>query len=367
MAQNYEFSIPAHPSIYQAQDRDLKIYLAEPDAGVNAETGLLLLLAGFEGMAKAKVYQKMRRQFADEYNLVTIQCDYFGHEFMGKLTHYEPEDIAKLRQIYTPEDLQALRQADDFVAKLIELAPKYQGYMPKLIGKFPNENPTNFNDMGIMQALDNVSAVLAVMRILEDNQLIFNSNKIMIYGHSHGAYLGYLCNALAPHLFSHLIDNSAWTFPQYLKPMHIVGTFGEDTTLHAVCESAYFATTQHCDREFLSLPYLYRQFENQCQIIGYYGVDDELQPLQDKLAFAQQVAHMDLRVVDASMLGEVFATTKHGLDADFLKMFALVMPEISPRVSAPPPQEIVTYTTSSARYVLDYRRGLPTLTMRRMI
>ena len=75
-----------------------------------------------------------------------------------------------------------------------------------------DEDLTNFNDMGIMQALDNISAIVTVIEIIKDNGYKFDESKIIIYGHSHGAYLGYLCNAFAPNLFSMIIDNSAWLF-----------------------------------------------------------------------------------------------------------------------------------------------------------
>ncbi|EYE88823.1 hypothetical protein Q428_05960 [Fervidicella metallireducens AeB] len=75
----------------------------------------------------------------------------------------------------------------------------------------------DFNDMGIMQALDNIVATLRVMNIIYENNCEFNSKKVIIYGQSHGAYLAYLCNAFAPTLFSLIIDNSAWIYPVYLK------------------------------------------------------------------------------------------------------------------------------------------------------
>ncbi|MGF9699809.1 hypothetical protein [Paenibacillus sp. MABNR03] len=90
----------------------------------------------------------MRSVFADEYNLVSIQCDYFGLEFM----QHSP----------LPESLY------------------------------------NFNDMGIMQALDNLTAIGIVEQILKDNNLNFNAGKVIAYGHSHGAYLAYLLNVLSP-------------------------------------------------------------------------------------------------------------------------------------------------------------------------
>ncbi len=55
------------------------------------------------------------------------------------------------------------------------------------------------------------------MEIIKYNELVINQNKIIVYDHTHGAYLAYLCYFFAPNLFSLMIDNSAWLFPVYLK------------------------------------------------------------------------------------------------------------------------------------------------------
>lgn len=82
MAKSYGYEMFGHPSIYSSNSRKLKVYFSEPDAGVNEDTGILLLIAGFGGNANSKVYNKMRAVFADKFNLITVQCNYFGWEFM---------------------------------------------------------------------------------------------------------------------------------------------------------------------------------------------------------------------------------------------------------------------------------------------
>lgn len=78
-----------------------------------------------------------------------------------------------------------------------------------------NEDKSNFNDMGPIQAIDNLTAIKIVMDILEENNLKYNKNKVVVYGHSHGAYISYLCNAFSPNLISTIIDNSAYLYPAY--------------------------------------------------------------------------------------------------------------------------------------------------------
>ncbi|NRT91416.1 hypothetical protein [Clostridium beijerinckii] len=89
MSEQFEFNCNGHNSIYTKDylennynERNFKVYFSTPDNGVNCETGLLLLIAGFDANSQSNIYKKMRQNFSDLYNLVTIQCDYFGSEFM---------------------------------------------------------------------------------------------------------------------------------------------------------------------------------------------------------------------------------------------------------------------------------------------
>ncbi|MEG2337704.1 MAG: DUF2920 family protein, partial [Clostridium sp.] len=115
MAKSYEVEIDAHSSIYKKDylennytERKLKVYFSTPDHEVNEQTGILLLIPGFGANANSNVYKKMRKEFADKYNLVTIQCDYFGWEFMQsdysnlmlETEEYDTDDI-RIRNEYS--------------------------------------------------------------------------------------------------------------------------------------------------------------------------------------------------------------------------------------------------------------------------
>lgn len=357
MAKAYEFEINAHPSIYLPQERQLKIYFSKPEQGINNDTGILLLIAGFGGHANSNVYKKMRNEFADNYNLITLQCDYFGWEFMQmpNSIYLRQEDI---QQNLSAEEQKYLATAGDIMDKFTVLLKKKKFFPP--FYEYLDETYSNFNDMGIMQAIDNVSAVIAVLAILEDNQYFVNKNKILIYGHSQGAYLGYLCNAIAPQMFSLLVDNSAWLFPEYLNGSREV-TLNEEMLI--IFE--YLAAKAPFDKEFLTLNSLYQKFENNCKIISYHGIDDTLVTLKDKEEFAKRVKNMELYAVHEDMLdGESFCSTKHGLDSDFLKLFQMVINQnLNYERKKPFSLENVEYKTKKAHYYIDYSRGLPILTL----
>jgi pimeloyl-ACP methyl ester carboxylesterase len=269
MSKNYEITIDGHPNIYNNfSSRKLNIYFSEPDEGINEETGLLLLIPGFGANANSNVYKKMRSDFADKYNVVTIQCDYFGWEFMQN----------------TPL----------------------------------KESAENFNDMGVLQALDNISAVLIVSEIIKDNNFRFNTSKIIAYGHSHGAYLAYLCNVFAPNLFSLIVDNSAWIFPVYLLSdvRRALYFNGNEYTFD------YFAKTIVKDYEILHLPTVYKNFNNNCIIHSFHGINDNLVSMEEKKSFCLPLKQCYLHEITLDKIDyKIFKSTSHGLEADFFLLF----------------------------------------------
>ena len=365
MAMNYDFEIFAHPSIYvsakDAAERKLRIYFSEPEAGVNEETGILLLISGFGGHANSKVYQKMRRQFADTHNLITVQCDYFGWEFMQApdSVHFSAD---LLKRIFPSDEVTEIFQSENPQKTLAEKLSQLEDLVT--VDESMKESLHYFNDMGIMQAIDNISAVIAVLEILKDNGYSFNTNKIIAYGHSHGAYLAYLCNAFAPSLFSMLFDNSAWLFPRYLNENRCVEL--QLDNIHLAVVYRYLAQRTRPDRELLDLSALYQNFNNQCFIVSFHGSQDDLIPFSRKQEFLQQMNHTHLYEVSESKVdGKIFHSHLHGLGANFLNLFDFAMKEFA-RFPAGKTTLIENQLlqTKQSEYFFDYSKGLPILTIR---
>jgi predicted esterase len=238
LAKEYDFIAAGHPNIYTGDSREFKIFFSEPESGVNENTGIVLLIAGYGGHAEANVYKKMRRKFADEHNLVCVQCHYFGYEFMQL----------------------------EFLQETIE----------------------NFNDMSVMQAMDNLTALLMVIAIIKDNNLNFNTKRIIAYGNSHGAYLAHLCNVYAPDLFSLLIDNAGYMYPMYLVDNHtrylnVKNKEGENEKI----DFRYIAKRKSLkmERELIDLNMLYKNFENKCSIVTFQWVNDHIVDATEKKKF----------------------------------------------------------------------------------
>lgn len=182
-----------------------------------------------------------------------------------------------------------------------------------------------------------------------------------IYGHSHGAYLAYLCNAFAPNLFSMIIDNSAWIFPVYLESNRYVNTVYGNTILSV--QFNYLAKSIDYDEEILHLPSLYKKFNNNCNIICYHGTDDNLISNKDKKNFTRDVNKLFYNEISPNEVdGEIFKSAQHGLGADFIKMFEYAM---NSKVGFNSDKKVsltnILYKTSKRKYFFDYSTIIPVL------
>lgn len=310
MSNDYEITIGGHPNIYNhMSERKLKICFSEPDAGVHKDTGILIIIPGFGGNTISNVYKKMRSNFADQYNLVTIQCDYFGLEFMQ--------------------------------SEILE------------------ETDANFNDMGPLQAMDVISSVIVVQEILKDNDLDYNANKVIAFGHSHGAYLAYMANAFVPNFFSLIIDNSSWLVPAYLFSKRLL-RIGEQTLVF----DYRIKFMNDFDLEIYDLTKLYKKLRSNCVIHSFHGDNDNLIRLEIKRNFVLPLRNSYLHEITEAEINDVFRSNMHGLDADFLKMFEYVMTELKPESRGGKKATLRTrrIETSNFSYLIDLDNTVPVLT-----
>lgn len=370
MAKEYCITEFAHNSIYthnevkdNYKNRKINIYFSEPDEGINSDTGILLFVAGFGGNASSNVYKKMRNELADKYNLVTIQCDYFGWQFMQQADKIVVPnfDINQMKQVFTKEDMKKIYKSGKFdFDEFLKNAIKYDLNVT-VNADLTGETLDGFNDMGIMQAIDNITAVLRVMAILYDNGYEFNAKKVITYGHSHGAYLSYLCNAFAPTLFSLIIDNSAWIYPGYLKSNRYFINNLDKFTLNV--EFDYLAKKIDIDKELLSLPHIYSNFKNMCKIICYHGITDNLISNVEKSKFCEIVENCEYNEISLDEVdGDMFKSTNHGLDADFFKLFDFVYNKVNKEFekgSFIDLQNDVIIKTNNGEYLINYDDILP--------
>lgn len=339
---DFNFKIPAHPAYISTGktgfQRELNIFFSIPSHGINDQTGIILLIPGFGGHALSNVYRKMRRVFADKFNLVTVQCDYLGSQFM---------------QTPSPDQIR------QFISNAN--TPSLAGKMAFSVNADLKETEDDYVDMGPIQAMDCLSAIFAVKEVIADNGYSLNWGRSIAYGHSHGAYLAHLCNLFAPGLFNLLIDNSAWLIPAYLHSSRIVTYAIGEQMIHLVFD--YLVAKIGVDDENLyKLPHLYGKLDTDCLVIVYQGVTDNLVDHREKEAFAKDIKNCVFNIITENEVdGEIFGSTNHGLNSDHLKLFALAYESFGK--NSLDRKEIslgvVEFETGLASYSINFTKGLP--------
>lgn len=357
MAENHTFNVSAHPNIYTGSaGRELRIEFSIPSAGVQADTGFIILVPGFGATIDSNVYQKMREQFADIYNMVTIQCEYFGSAHMQSADQINITNQQALRSILSEAEWNRIQQNPGIFTQLI--ASKEVTFPVKAD---LNETVEDFNDMGYMQAIDIITAFETVKLLLDDNNLEYDSNRVIGYGHSHGAYLVHLCKILSPQTFSFIVDNSAWLEPLYINRYRVLYTGIGKGTL--AIHFDYFAKTVLKGSSLLNLAGLYKTFQNQAKIISFMGSDDTLVKAEEKEKFINDVPNAQFILVtqdDVDMTK--YKSTSHGLDADFLQLFsyALQFEDYEERITNKELQYEINYGALNIQ--ADCTQGLPVFT-----
>ncbi len=307
MSQIIEKYIGAHPSIYDKahNERRIKIAYAIPNDGENCETGILFLLPGYGGNIESNVYRHIREDFSDAYNLIVVQCEYFGSSFMQERVPEIAENLSKNEYI------------EEMNIKLKTVL---------------EENVQDFNDMGLMQALDIVATTLYVL----ENIKIVNTNRIILFGHSHGAYLAHLANIICPQLFSYIIDISGYIIPYYLDRTRVLGyVLGDNKVIDVLYR--YMITERKSiryNKNLYNLSYLYNKINNHCHILAIQGTEDWMVDYTEKRDFIKSIPYGDIMMVTKQDVdGVIFKDANHGCGLDYIKFLEMVIPIFDKKIS----------------------------------
>lgn len=354
MSEQHSINIPAHRNIYTGtSNRELRIDFCTPQNGVNESTGLLILVPGFGANIDSKVYTKMRAVLADEYNMVTIQCNYFGSSYMQSANQFSLKDPDILQTILTLDELEEInKDSSNLLSVLSE-----KNILLRVIA-IMDESLEEFNDMSFMQAIDIISAIEVVKIILNDNNLKFNPNRIIGYGHSHGAYLLHLSNRLVPNLFSFLVDNSAWIEPGYFSDnRNLIQRIGNSTL---VIEFDYLAKKVIKTKKDLNLEKLYKGFHGDTQVLSFQGDDDNLVNHLEKKRIVGNIKNSDFILVEKEDVDNIkYKSNSHGLNADFLELFSFALELERPRKEIEKNDLKYIVDFESVLIEVDYTHGLP--------
>lgn len=345
-------------SLIDPKPRTMDVYYSMPDEP-NEKTGLLVLVPGFGGNVHSNVYKKMRSLFADKYNLYVIQCEYFGSKFMQSPSQVDLKDYYNAIP---------LTNRDKIINNYEENKALLDGVTLEKTEDL-NESKSDYAEMGLVQATDILISINSFIEFLNIQDKPLNRKLVLGYGHSHGAYLLYLCNALMPNCFSDLIDISAWLYPMYLD--YSRSFFSETDSFPIITfinTYVYLASQIDIDKEAYDLSEYYQTFTNKAAIYSFHGDKDDIITLKDKIKFLSGVSNSSVEVIGENRVdNELFSSNEHGLDADFLKLFDYVVSRYGLLQSDKNREVLIfedmSFSTSKTTYWLGYDERIDNIQM----
>ncbi|WP_339205341.1 DUF2920 family protein [Paenibacillus sp. FSL K6-3182] len=239
------YKIKPHADIELGFDREeLDYYVTLPDSGVTEETGLILTIPGFGGLANSSYQiEKLNPYLAEKYNCIVVSLNYFGI-YRGTETKLDDHFIHNMETVYGVSSTywHNISSDNDFYTKVGELLESkgiskldHRCQPLKITGR------QEYQSFGFLPALDNLTVLGEVLK----NYPAINKKKIIAYGSSYGGYIAMLCGKFAPHTFSVIIDNSGFSRSEM---KYIVGREILETDL---------AVTVNFHNKFYTVPFAY--------------------------------------------------------------------------------------------------------------
>ncbi len=307
--------IIAHNNIYTGSQRKIRVEFCIPEKGIDSKTSIVMLVPGFGGNIDSNVYKKMREKFSDQYNMISIQCDYFGSKYMQQVEKYQLNN-AVLYNNFNEEEINILVQGHNDLLKMLE-----RKQISIEVEEILDETLEEFNDMSFMQAIDIITSIEFVKRTLEESGIKYDSRRVIGYGNSHGAYLLHLSNVLSPQLFSYIVDNSAWINPEYLVNDRFLILKTQDNRQMLKVRFKYLAKQVVKNKKDLSLINLYKYYKGRAQIITFQGDNDVLVDYKEKKEVIESIKTAKFILVSEEDVDH----KKYGSNADFFQLFAYAL------------------------------------------
>ena len=319
-----EFAAQEWP--FEPGERRVKMHVAEPKAGINANTGMMLCLHNWGGIYNQPAYIQWCTAFADRYNVVAASVNY-------------------------------LQSGDG---------------EPKIVGEKPY-------DHGYLQAMDCIRALYHISRQLTEAGAAFNPRRCYSMGGSGGGNVSLMVNKLAPHTFACVVDICG--MPGLTDGIaYGTGEYGSGLNAGYAREPdspARLTTDMQEIRDPGHPGHLKRHFQANPtnKVVIVHGLDDRSCPAPHKITiFRNMVAagfHPDGHFLTPKDVdGQVITTTGHavGNRQRVVETFADVylLEAGSHALQLPGPNDFergkqVAFPTTNGQVIVDYSAGPPSV------
>ncbi|MBE6368466.1 MAG: DUF2920 family protein [Lentisphaerae bacterium] len=295
--------------------RTVEAHIYTPTAGINANTGLMLVSHNWGGTWE--MCWAWCPVISEKFNLITIDTNYY----------------------------QSGWQAGDPVVY----------------------------DFGLLQAIDCLQALYEVKRYLDEKEIVYNRRRNYAAGASGGGNISQMVNKLAPHTFGCIVDLCG--MPGLTDEI----AFGECLRLNAGYsrdpeDEKYLSPAEQEIRDFGNLQHLaiQRQCNPDNQVVIVHGVDDDYCSCADKAMIFSNMLRAGFKpdgifVTPGMVDGIVLMGTGHALgDRAYIiaKYGQRYIAEKGEHVKLVEKDDferrsVINYPVTGGSYIIDYSNGFP--------
>ena len=327
--------IQAHPDIELGVARTPLAYIAcLPDAGIDAETGLILYIGGYGMDARDGYTASLLPYLANKHNCVAATLEYFGAKLISPqsietLTPH-PDFFTKLNEHY---GLAITASKDIGIAQIINgvtglLAQNGMTHLHEECALFINS--PEYNSMGFLPALDGLQTVHTLL-----NRFPLDKKRLFLLGTSYGGYVAGFMAKLAPRTFRMIVDNSGFSSAADDMP----GVLGWQKLfvngVSMLCQNVRHWSLDPREPNFLSdgrkairdLAHADHATANTARIYAYHAANDTVALTERKLGlrdFYRSHTAYELTIIDQDQIdGRLFKNLSHGMNASLRGLFDL--------------------------------------------
>lgn len=304
--------------LYQ-KDRFFNLYYYIPDSGINEKTGLMGIHTGYCLNPENVFFKKMRKSYAERFNVVTFTAAYMGVEaslnrkliFNAERSKITLEDVKK----FTKPDKCIDLSNDLFLDEKFDLLSDSQ-------------ERDDYVDYGFCQSLDIANGLYYLMRTY-----LINSKRIYLLGSSLGSYLSHMVMKFLPKSVKGIIDISALVgideerilngryckayLPNYFISMKTDSVYEE-------------VSPQQIEIRSLLMPEHF--FPSQAKVVMLSGIDDIMVPADKKMQYSKLLSERGidnlLKIIDASSVdGKLITHCGHSLGGNVMGIFDSLFPQ----------------------------------------
>ena len=319
-----------HPDIeHQIARPPLTYHLTLPEAGLSADTGLILAIEGYGSRPNSDYTVKLRRYLANKYDCLVATVGYFGQllkyggalvpapDFFIKLAEHHGVSVAVPRGV-NPSVLAAHLAEALAEGGLTELHPAC---------KLLRHGSGEYQSFGLLPAIDHLQVLHDIL-----GRYPVRRSRLYAFGTSYGGYIALLMGKYAPNTFRLIVDNSGFVhantdlygeslFRTQFGPLVV---YCHEPIVWSIDPTSprHFALSHALIRDLLveehRLPTDTRYF------CAHY-VGDTVAPFAEKAAFVgrqRRFTAVDLlAVTEADIDGSLFKEPMHGLRASLRQLF----------------------------------------------